>query len=126
MQRAAIMLLQRTTCAISVIVAISAFGEETQTLTARWLLNVERGELIENGVIVVKGERIAAVGRKGEVAVEGALRDLGEVTLMPGMIDAHVHLTLGGNPEANARATLQAGFTTVQDLGALNYKSIEI
>ncbi|HEX8076287.1 MAG TPA: hypothetical protein VF511_00620, partial [Chthoniobacterales bacterium] len=91
----------------------SAFGDETRTLTARWLLDVERGEMIENGVVVVKGDRIAAVGRKGEVKPEGDLTDLGDATLMPGLIDAHVHLMLGGPGEANARATLKAGFTTV-------------
>jgi imidazolonepropionase-like amidohydrolase len=45
---------------------------------------------------------------------------------MPGLIDAHVHLTLAGAGEANARATLKAGFTTVQDLGAVNYDNIKI
>jgi imidazolonepropionase-like amidohydrolase len=104
----------------------SAFGEDARTLTARWVLDVERGEMIENGVIVVSGDRIAAVGRKGEVAPKGEEINLGESTLMPGMIDAHVHLNLGGAGEANARATLKAGFTTVQDLGALNYENIKI
>jgi imidazolonepropionase-like amidohydrolase len=74
----------------------------------------------------VKGDRIAAVGRKEEVTPEGEQLDLGDVTLMPGLIDAHVHLTLAGAGEANARATLKAGFTTVQDLGALNYDNIKI
>jgi imidazolonepropionase-like amidohydrolase len=106
--------------------ATPVFSEETRTLTARWILDVERGEAIENGIIIVKGDRIAAVGRKGELAPEGEQTDLGDVTLMPGMIDAHVHLMLGGAGEANARATLKAGFTTVQDLGALNYANIKI
>jgi imidazolonepropionase-like amidohydrolase len=101
-------------------------AEETQTLSARRMLDVERGEVIENGVIVVKSGRIAALGRKGEIAPEGKETNLGDVTLMPGLIDAHVHLTLGGSGEANALATLQAGFTTVQDLGALNYENIKI
>jgi len=48
-----------------------AFSEEARTLTARWVLDVERGAAIENGIIIVKGERIAAVGRKGEFAPEG-------------------------------------------------------
>jgi imidazolonepropionase-like amidohydrolase len=101
-------------------------AEETQTLSARWMLDVERGDVIENGVIIVKSGRIAALGRKGEIAPEGKETNLGDVTLMPGLIDAHVHLTLGGSGEANALATLQAGFTTVQDLGALNYEDIKI
>jgi imidazolonepropionase-like amidohydrolase len=101
-------------------------AEETQTLSARWMLDVERGDVVENGVIVVKSGRITALGRKGEIAPEGKETNLGDVTLMPGLIDAHVHLTLGGSGEANALATLQAGFTTVQDLGALNYQNIKI
>ncbi|HEV2841295.1 MAG TPA: amidohydrolase family protein [Chthoniobacterales bacterium] len=103
-----------------------ALSQETRTLTARWLLDVERGAAIENGIIIVKGDRIAAVARKGEIAPEGEQINLGEVTLMPGLIDAHVHLTLGGTGEGNARATLRAGFTTVQDLGAVNYENIKI
>ena len=39
-------------------------------------------------------------------------------TILPGLIDAHVHLTLAGDPAANALATLRAGFTTVVDLGS--------
>jgi imidazolonepropionase-like amidohydrolase len=108
------------------ILAAVARGEETRILTARWVLDVERGGLIENGTVVVTGDRIVAVVRKGEVVPKGEAIDLGEATLMPGMIDAHVHLLLAGQPEANARATLKAGFTTVQDLGALNYANIKI
>jgi imidazolonepropionase-like amidohydrolase len=108
------------------VLAPSAFSQETRTLTARRVLDVERGAIIENGLVVVKGDRISAVGRKGDVKPEGAQLDLGDVTLMPGMIDAHVHLLLAGTGEANARATLKAGFTTVQDLGALNYANIKI
>lgn len=103
-----------------------AFSQETRTLTARWLLDVERGEVIENGIVIVKGDRIAMLGRKGEIKVQGQEINLGDATLMPGMIDAHVHLTLAGAGEANARATLRAGFTTVQDLGAVNYENIKI
>jgi imidazolonepropionase-like amidohydrolase len=106
--------------------APSALSQDTRTLTARWVLDVEHGETIENGVIVVAGDRISAVGRKGEVVSQGEQINLGDATLLPGLIDAHVHLTLGGPAEANARATLKAGFTTVQDLGALNYANIKI
>jgi imidazolonepropionase-like amidohydrolase len=102
------------------------YAEETRTLSARRVLDVESGAIIADGVVIVKGDRIRAVGRKGEVKAEGEQLDLGDVTLMPGLIDAHVHLTLAGAGEANARATLKAGFTTVQDLGAVNYDNIKI
>jgi imidazolonepropionase-like amidohydrolase len=107
-------------------IATPALSQETRTLTARWVLDVERGEAIDNGIIIVKGDKIAAFGRKGEMAAEGEEINLGDATLMPGMIDAHVHLLLAGAGEANARATLKAGFTTVQDLGALNYANIKV
>jgi imidazolonepropionase-like amidohydrolase len=113
------------------IFAAVARGEETRTFTAHWVLDVERGQLITNGIIIVKGDRIIAIGSRGggaldDIAPQGERTDLGEVTIMPGMIDAHVHLMLGGPAEANARATLKAGFTTVQDLGALNYANIKV
>jgi imidazolonepropionase-like amidohydrolase len=108
------------------VACASAFSQETRTLTARWVLDVERGEAIENGIIIVKGDRITALARKGEIAPEGEEVNLGDATLLPGMIDAHVHLMLKGTGEENARATLKAGFTTVQDLGALNYANIKI
>lgn len=104
----------------------SAYSQETRTLTAQRVLDVERGAIIEDGLVIVKGDKIAAVGRKGEVKPEGEQLDLGDVTLMPGLIDAHVHLTLAGTGETNARATLKAGFTTVQDLGAVTYDNIKI
>ncbi len=106
--------------------ATAVFSQETRTLTARWMLDVERGALIENSVIVVKGNRIAALGRADEIAPQGEVTKLGEATLMPGLIDAHVHLTLGGTGKANALATLRAGFTTVQDLGAIGDQNIKI
>ena len=106
--------------------ATRASSQEVRTLSARGILDVESGALIEQGIIIVKGDRIAAVGRKGETAPEGEETDLGDVTVMPGMIDAHVHLALRGGGEANSRATVRAGFTTVQDLGALNYESVKI
>ncbi len=97
-----------------------------RTLTARRVLDVESGALIENGFVVVEGSRIVAVGAKPDVQVRGEHTDLGDVTLMPGMVDAHVHLTLAGSPLANAHATLLAGFTTVQDLGALDYANVKL
>src|SRR4029079_7315763 len=76
----------------------------------------------------VRGSRIVAAGARGDVAIpEGASRiELPSAILLPGLIDAHVHLTLAGPPAANARATLAAGFTTVQDLGAAPYANIAL
>ena len=101
-------------------------GQTTASITARWMVDVERGVLIENAVVIVEGDRILAAGPRASTLPRGAITDLGDATLLPGLIDAHVHLTLAGTAEANARATLLAGFTTVQDLGALDYANIRL
>jgi imidazolonepropionase-like amidohydrolase len=95
-------------------------------IRARAMVDVSRGRLIANATIVVRGGRIVAAGSSVDVTVpaDAAVIELPETTLLPGLIDAHVHLTLGGQPSANARATLAAGFTTVQDLGAAAYANV--
>ncbi len=96
------------------------------------------GPPIENGVVLVEGERITRVGREGDVAIpQGAqVVDANGMTVMPGLIDMHVHLhllghgdykrwdALYGTREATvvmpiaARQLLHAGVTTARDLGA--------
>lgn len=95
-------------------------GPPPTLITAARLLDVERGQLVQNAAVLVEGDRIVASGAIEGIGVPvGARRiELGQVTLVPGLIDAHVHLTLGGLPRVNAESTLRAGFTTVQDLGA--------
>ena len=73
-------------------------------------------------VVVVDGPRIADVlpASRYEPQTADRVVDLGDVTLSPGLIDAHVHLSIGGPPRASAAATVEAGFTTVADLGAVS------
>jgi len=101
-----------------------------------------RGKTITNGVVEVRGSKIVAVDqRKGPVT-----HDLGNVTLMPGMIDVHVHIDWHFQPnglygfrpgnqretpeqtasavQANLDATLDAGFTTIQTLGSSGDKGL--
>lgn len=121
-------------CVVPVAIASAMMGARTAdqspvtVLQARALVDVQRGVLIDNGLVVVTGDRITAAGPSSQITVpEGARRVvLAGATLLPGLVDLHVHLTLAGNPEANARATLQAGFTTVQDLGAITYASLDL
>jgi imidazolonepropionase-like amidohydrolase len=99
------------------------------------LLDVGSGELIEPGELLVDGERIVEVSPIS-VPDDAVALDLGDLTLLPGLMDMEVNLLLGGpdhrsplNPVqddpavrtlravANARRTLQAGFTTVRNLG---------
>ena len=97
-------------------------------VTSARLIDVVTGAVIPRGLVLIRNGRIAAVGSRDSIRLPAGSRvvDLGEATLLPGLIDAHVHLTLGGPPRANAEATLKAGFTTVQDLGALGYGNLRL
>jgi imidazolonepropionase-like amidohydrolase len=84
-------------------------------------LDVRAGRLRPNGAIVVRDGKIVALHPAGDTwrpPVGARIIDIEGRTVLPGLIDAHVHLTLAGNPDSNARATLLAGFTTVVDLGS--------
>lgn len=84
------------------------------------LVDPATGSALSPAAVVVVGRRVAAVLPAADYrpAPGDRLIDLGDATLLPGLIDAHVHLTIGGAPAANAAADLRAGFTTVADLGA--------
>ena len=79
------------------------------------------GGVIENGVVVVEGNRITAVGSAGDVAIPDAAErvDASGKTIIPGLIDAHAHGSQGVGviPEQNwmAYATLAFGVTTIHD-----------
>lgn len=84
-------------------------------------LDVRTGTLRPNGAIVLRGGEIIAVQAldRGWRPPAGAQAlDMEGRTILPGLIDAHVHLTLAGDPDSNVAATLRAGFTTVVDLGS--------
>lgn len=110
--------------------SVPAQGPSTGDIAIRAaaMVDVQRGVLVREPVVVVRGNRIVAAGPSQSVRIpDGAqIIDLPGATLLPGLIDAHVHLTIGGRPRDNARATLRAGFTTVQDLGALRGASLRL
>jgi len=84
-------------------------------------LDVRAGRLRPNGAIVVRDRKIVAMHPPGTAwhpPAGARVVDLDGRTVLPGLIDAHVHLTLAGDADSNARATLLAGFTTVADLGS--------
>ena len=103
-------------------------------LHAARLLQVDTGTLLQPGEILVEGERIRAVGRSVDHPQGAKIIDLGDATLLPGLIDAHVHLFLHPGAEDlqtveesvpwrtllaadAAKADLLAGFTAERDLG---------
>jgi len=103
-------------------------------LHAARLLQVDTGALLTPGEILVEGERIRAVGPLVEHPQGAKIIDLGDTTLLPGLIDAHVHLFLHPGAEdlqtveesvpwrvilaeQAAKADLLAGFTAERDMG---------
>jgi len=85
------------------------------------ILDVERGRYRAPSVLLVAGTRIVGIVPAAQFDARTASRvvDVGDMAIVPGLIDAHVHLTIGGSVRANALADLRAGFTTVADQGAL-------
>jgi imidazolonepropionase-like amidohydrolase len=117
-----------------------------QTLiNADALINVKEGKTIQNVAVLIEGNKIIALGKQGQLnaAADAEIINLNGKTLMPGLMDMHVHLTSDaadnflasrGNSVPrqtvkavkNAHKTLMAGFTTVRNLGAAGYSVIAL
>ena len=102
-----------------------ASPNQVVAIRAGRLFDARSGSMSSNQVIVVRGDRIAEVGAGVQVPAGATVLDLGSATVLPGMIDAHVHLNLNAvnTPAkrtlialANAQVDLDAGFTTVLDM----------
>lgn len=121
--------------------AVAADG--VVVLKAARMLDVESGRMLADAVVVVEGERIAAVDPE-ETPAGAEVIDLGDRTLLPGLIDLHVHLTsqleegfvyravtdtaadAAFRAAANARKTLMAGFTTVREAGSGDFVDVAL
>ena len=107
------------------------------------MFDARKGAVVAPGLVVTDGPRIAQVG--GEAPAGAQVIDLGDATLLPGLIDAHTHLSAESGPSwyrdemsgilrpaaeqaqyaaEYARRTIEAGFTTVRDLGSAEYIDI--
>jgi imidazolonepropionase-like amidohydrolase len=123
------------------LLAVAAIGSHAQqsasapiVLHAARLLEVDTGNMLQPGEILIEGERIKAVGISVEHPPGAKVIDLGDTTLLTGLIDAHVHLFLHPGAEdlqtveesvpwrtilaeQAAKADLMAGFTAERDMG---------
>lgn len=122
--------------ALSFVAADALYAEEASiVIKAARMLDVKTGAYVANPIVVVKGDRVESVG--GSTPAGARVIDLGDRTLLPGLIDAHTHILLQGDatqPEYHeqilqeypghrvARAVramkiaLEHGFTTMRDL----------
>jgi imidazolonepropionase-like amidohydrolase len=98
--------------------------DQVVAIRAGKLFDARSGALLANQVIVIRGDRIADVGASVEIPSGATVIDLSNATVLPGMIDVHVHVNTGGDNMsrrtlralANAQIDLAAGFTTVLDM----------
>lgn len=130
-----------TRCIVALcFLAVSARGaDEVIALKAARMFDGKSNALVQNGVVVVEGDKIVDAGSNLPIPSTARVIDLGDATLCPGFMDAHTHLTLDFSGDYNARrlkeldlnvaeqamiatayarATVEAGFTTVRDLGS--------
>ena len=129
-------------CAVLLVAAPAAAQkkppESVLALVGGRLLDGYGGPPLENSVIVVRGNRIEAVGRVGEVSIPAGARVISTegYTVLPGLMDMHVHLMILGHADydhwdrvyrdrfrdvimpISAKQLLMAGVTTVRDVGA--------
>ena len=128
----------------SILLAASSAHGDTVIVTADRMVDVLAGRVIERPQITIIDGRISAVATQGAAIVPSARRlDLPGMTLLPGLIDMHVHLThdprFSGYKSleftdnfwtvvgvANAKRTLEAGFTTVRNVGSANFDDVAL
>jgi imidazolonepropionase-like amidohydrolase len=131
--------------ALSFCLSAPVLAERVIVLRAARMFDGTTDTVVNNAVVIVEGTRIKAVG--GPVPQGADVIDLGDVTLLPGFIDAHTHLSFesGGNyyreafedllrhpgeqallASTYARKTLAAGVTTVRDLGSSEYIDVSL
>jgi imidazolonepropionase-like amidohydrolase len=112
-------------------------------IKAAHLIDGRGGAPIDNAVVLIEGERITAVGSGLAIPRDAKVTDLGNVTLLPGFIDMHTHVTMQPNDyyidlfrrspidvavtaHVYAKRTVEAGFTTVRDVGAGEYVDVAL
>jgi imidazolonepropionase-like amidohydrolase len=88
------------------------------------LFDAKAGTLLNNQIVLIRGDRVADVGGAVQIPQGARVIDLSNATVLPGMVDTHVHVNTGGATPAqralialaNAQIDLAAGFTTVLDM----------
>ena len=126
----------------TVIAAAQAPGQKTVVIKAGKLLDVKTGKTLTNQTIVIQGDKIASVNSNAQAPAGATVIDLPNATVLPGLIDAHTHITFNPsfgyqtlgisvprealNGAKNAKVTLEAGITTIRNVGARGYTDVAL
>ena len=128
------------------VVGTGSAGGQTTAIRAGRLIDGTGAAAVRNAVILVENGRITAVGANVRIPAGAKVVDLSDRTVLPGFVDAHVHMTgpVLGEPgwdnalvrespadaalrgAAHARQTLAAGFTTVRNVGAGGFADVSL
>ncbi|MFC3032733.1 amidohydrolase family protein [Pseudoalteromonas fenneropenaei] len=138
-------MLKPTLLALAVGMFTTQALAETLVLNADAALDVKSGKLITPATLIIEDNRIVSIGKptKKALPADAKVIDLSGHTLLPGLFDMHVHLTSDAHVHGykrlqrttqraaitgvmNARRTLDAGFTSVRNLGAAGYADIAL
>jgi imidazolonepropionase-like amidohydrolase len=148
MRRQVVLIVALTSVAVGAVTALRGqepAGGQAKRFTAAPLQEIairagrlfdsRTGMMLTSQVILIRGDRITEVGGALPIPRGARVIDLSSATVLPGMIDTHVHLNTGGEAPAeralialsNAQIDLEAGFTTVLDMDSRGgYNTVEI
>jgi imidazolonepropionase-like amidohydrolase len=114
---------------------VIAPSDQVIAIRAGHLFDSKSGAMLSNQVVLIKGDRITDVGAAVQIPPGAKVLDLSAATVLPGMIDTHVHTNTGGASAAqralialaNAQTDLMAGFTTVLDMDSRGgYNTVDL
>ncbi len=128
---------------LCLLLALAAHAQTT-VIKAGKLIDTETGTVLDNQLIIIEADTIKAVGSNLSVPKNAAIIDLSKATVLPGLIDCHTHITTepGGDyydemfrktpldaaikAPIYAKRTLEAGFTSVRDLGSSSFLDVAL